>query len=33
LRNNALFPLGVDLVLVAGARVIALPRTTRIREG
>ena len=32
-RNNALFPLGVDLVLVSGARAIALPRTTRIREG
>jgi len=31
-RNGALFPLGVDLLLVSGARAIALPRTTRIRE-
>lgn len=29
-ENNALFPLGVDLVLVSGAAVAALPRTTRI---
>lgn len=32
-KNNALFPLGVDLLLVAGSRALALPRTTRIQEG
>lgn len=32
-KNNALFPLGIDLLLVDGSRVLALPRTTRIREG
>ncbi|MEQ8544702.1 MAG: phosphonate C-P lyase system protein PhnH, partial [Roseitalea porphyridii] len=26
--NRALFPRGVDVVLVAGSRVMALPRTT-----
>ncbi|MER2635427.1 MAG: phosphonate C-P lyase system protein PhnH [Rhizobiaceae bacterium] len=31
-RNNALFPLGVDLLLVSGSRALALTRTTRIRE-
>ena len=30
--NRALFPRGVDLVLTAGRRFIALPRTTKIRE-
>ncbi|WP_041802524.1 phosphonate C-P lyase system protein PhnH [Rhodopseudomonas palustris] len=28
--NRALFPRGVDLVLVAGSEVVALPRTTRL---
>jgi len=28
--NHAAFPRGVDLVLVAGARLAALPRTTRV---
>jgi alpha-D-ribose 1-methylphosphonate 5-triphosphate synthase subunit PhnH len=32
-RNNALFPLGVDLLLVAGTLAMALTRTTRVREG
>lgn len=31
--NRALFPRGVDLILVAGGSVAALPRTTRIVEG
>ena len=31
--NRARFPLGFDLVLVCGKALIALPRTTRIREG
>ena len=30
--NRARFPLGFDLVLVAGTAALALPRTTRIRE-
>jgi alpha-D-ribose 1-methylphosphonate 5-triphosphate synthase subunit PhnH len=30
LENHALFPRGVDLLLVAGGEVIGLPRTTRI---
>lgn len=30
--NRALFPRGVDVVLTAGRRFIALPRTTMIRE-
>jgi alpha-D-ribose 1-methylphosphonate 5-triphosphate synthase subunit PhnH len=30
--NRALFPRGVDMVLTAGRRFIALPRTTKIRE-
>ncbi|MFN3833209.1 MAG: phosphonate C-P lyase system protein PhnH [Allorhizobium sp.] len=30
--NRALFPRGVELVLTAGPRFIALPRTTKIRE-
>ena len=32
-QNHAGFPLGFDLVLVAGEDALALPRTTRIREG
>ena len=32
-RNRASFPLGFDLVLVCGTAALALPRTTRIREG
>jgi alpha-D-ribose 1-methylphosphonate 5-triphosphate synthase subunit PhnH len=31
--NRRRFPLGFDLVLVAGTRALALTRTTRIREG
>ncbi len=31
--NRARFPLGFDLVLVAGTAALALPRSTRIREG
>lgn len=31
-RNAALFPRGHDLVLVAGTRVMALPRTTRVAK-
>ena len=33
--NHALFPRGVDLILVAGDSIIALPRTTRLvaKEG
>ncbi len=31
-RNAALFPRGHDLVLVAGDALIALPRTTKLRE-
>lgn len=30
-RWNASFPMGVDLILVAGRRLVALPRTTRIQ--
>jgi alpha-D-ribose 1-methylphosphonate 5-triphosphate synthase subunit PhnH len=30
--NHARFPLGVDLVLVSGERLLALPRSTRILE-
>ena len=30
--NNAQFPRGVDVVLCAGDRLAALPRTTRISE-
>jgi alpha-D-ribose 1-methylphosphonate 5-triphosphate synthase subunit PhnH len=30
--NRAMFPRGVDVVLTAGRRFIALPRTTKIRE-
>ncbi len=29
-RNRAGFPLGVDLILVAGDRIACLPRSTRI---
>jgi alpha-D-ribose 1-methylphosphonate 5-triphosphate synthase subunit PhnH len=32
-RNRAGFPLGVDLLLVAGGRLMGLPRSTRIRSG
>jgi alpha-D-ribose 1-methylphosphonate 5-triphosphate synthase subunit PhnH len=31
-RNNALFPRGVDVLLVCGAAATALPRTTQIRS-
>ncbi|RYB07586.1 phosphonate C-P lyase system protein PhnH [Lichenibacterium ramalinae] len=31
--NRAGFPLGVDIVLVCGTAVLALPRSTRVREG
>lgn len=31
--NRALFPRGVDLVLVAGSRVVGLPRSVRVTEG
>ena len=32
-ENRAGFPLGFDLVLACGTAVVALPRSTRIREG
>lgn len=32
LEWNSAFPLGVDMLLVAGLQVMALPRTTRIQE-
>lgn len=34
-ENRALFPRGVDLILVAGAEIVCLPRTTKLerREG
>jgi alpha-D-ribose 1-methylphosphonate 5-triphosphate synthase subunit PhnH len=32
-RNHALFPRGVDIILCAGARIAALPRSLRITEG
>lgn len=32
-ENNAHYPRGVDLVLVAGLEMICLPRTVRIRKG
>jgi alpha-D-ribose 1-methylphosphonate 5-triphosphate synthase subunit PhnH len=32
-ENNALYPRGVDLVLVSGLEMICLPRTVRIRKG
>ena len=31
--NRALFPRGIDLLLVAGGQVMGLPRSTRIAEG
>jgi len=31
--NRACFPLGLDLILVCGRGALALPRSTRIREG
>ena len=31
--NHALYPCGVDLVLCAGERLCALPRSVRIEEG
>jgi alpha-D-ribose 1-methylphosphonate 5-triphosphate synthase subunit PhnH len=30
--NNALFPRGIDVLLVSGGEAIGLPRTTRIRS-
>jgi alpha-D-ribose 1-methylphosphonate 5-triphosphate synthase subunit PhnH len=32
LRNHALFPRGVDLILAAGSTMVALPRTTRVDD-
>lgn len=32
-ENKALYPRGVDLILVAGLEMICLPRTVRIRKG
>jgi alpha-D-ribose 1-methylphosphonate 5-triphosphate synthase subunit PhnH len=32
-RNHALFPRGVDIILCAGTRLAALPRSLRITEG
>lgn len=32
-RNHALYPRGVDVILVAAHQAVALPRTTAIREG
>jgi alpha-D-ribose 1-methylphosphonate 5-triphosphate synthase subunit PhnH len=32
-RNHALFPRGIDLILCAGDRLTALPRTVAIEEG
>jgi alpha-D-ribose 1-methylphosphonate 5-triphosphate synthase subunit PhnH len=32
-RNHALFPRGVDLILCAGDRIAALPRSIAVREG
>lgn len=32
-RNHALFPRGVDIILCAGDRLAALPRSVRISEG
>jgi alpha-D-ribose 1-methylphosphonate 5-triphosphate synthase subunit PhnH len=32
-QNGALFPRGVDLILVAGSEITCLPRTVRIRKG
>jgi alpha-D-ribose 1-methylphosphonate 5-triphosphate synthase subunit PhnH len=31
--NRARFPLGVDMIVVADARLAALPRSTTIAEG
>ncbi|HEY9567994.1 MAG TPA: phosphonate C-P lyase system protein PhnH, partial [Thalassobaculum sp.] len=31
--NRGLFPCGVDLILVAGRQVAALPRTTAVTDG
>lgn len=31
-RNGAAFPLGVDLILCCGNRIVALPRTTQVAE-
>lgn len=33
IANNALYPLGVDLVLVSGHRILGLPRSTAINFG
>ncbi|KAF0813867.1 Alpha-D-ribose 1-methylphosphonate 5-triphosphate synthase subunit PhnH [Andreprevotia sp. IGB-42] len=32
-QSHGRFPLGVDLVLVAGTRFLCIPRTTTVREG
>ena len=32
-RNHALFPRGIDVILTAGDRLAALPRTTRVSTG
>lgn len=32
-RNAAAFPLGVDVILCCGNRIVALPRTTQVAEG
>jgi alpha-D-ribose 1-methylphosphonate 5-triphosphate synthase subunit PhnH len=32
-RNHAAYPRGVDIVLVAGAEIAGLPRSTRVTEG
>lgn len=32
-RNRAQFPLGVDMIFVCGADIVALPRSTRVMSG
>ncbi len=31
-RNNSLYPLGVDVILIAPSAIVGLPRTTEVRE-